>query len=113
MSLISKSDSLTGLSVEKIIELIRSIRNDLVKEFLNDEFLNNYFQEQYNKPLSKIKREFLKRDLRELLDTPVDLVHYAGLINHIRETGTVFLAERNSDYFYDELKVVIRKYRSN
>jgi hypothetical protein len=111
MSLISKSDSLTGLSVEKIIELIRSIRNDLVKEFLNDEFLNNYFQEQYNKPLSKIKREFLKRDLRELLDTPVDLVHYAGLINHIRETGTVFLADRNSDYFYDELKVIVKKYR--
>jgi hypothetical protein len=108
----STNTSVTGLPVEKIIELINMLRNELIKDFLNDEYLNNHFQEQYQKPLSNIKREFLKRDLRELRNEPVDLVHYAGLINHIKETGTVFLPERNSDFIYEELKKIIQKYRN-
>jgi hypothetical protein len=98
------------LSIEKIIDLIRAVRNDLIKAFLNDETLNAHFQTQYKKPLSDIKREFCKRDLKELLITPVDLVHYAGLINYIKETGTASVTEKNDHYFYSDIDKIISKY---
>src|SRR4051812_17358359 len=101
----SGQDSVT-LSVEKIIDLIRSVRNDLIKAFLTDQMLNDYFQSKYKKPLSDIKREFCKRDLKELLITPVDLVHYAGLINYIKETGTASFTEKNEQYFYSDLEKI-------
>jgi hypothetical protein len=104
------SNSAAALSVEKIIDLIRSVRNDLVKDFLNDELLNKYYQEKFGKPLSSVKREFFKRDLRELLIAPVDLVHYAKLITHIKETGTASLASKNSEFFYNDLDRVLSKY---
>jgi hypothetical protein len=103
-------DSVTPLSVEKIIDLIRSVRNDLVKDFLKDEVLNEFYQAKFNKPLSTVKREFFKRDLRELLIAPVDLVHYAKLINYIKETGTSSLVQKNSEYFYNDIDRVISKY---
>lgn len=104
------NNSATALSVEKIIDLIRSVRNDLIKDFLTDEVLNTYYEEKFGKALSSVKREFFKRDLRELLIAPVDLVHYAKLINHIKETGTASLVEKNSDFFYNDLDRVISRY---
>lgn len=103
-------NSATALSVEKIIDLIRSVRNDLIKDFLNDTVLTSYYEEKFRKPLSAVKKEFFKRDFRELLIAPVDLVHYAKLITHIRETGTASLAHKNSDFFYSDIDRVISKY---
>ncbi|HEY0655505.1 MAG TPA: hypothetical protein VGD65_20360 [Chryseosolibacter sp.] len=104
------NNSATALSVEKIIDLIRSVRNDLVKDFLNDDVLNKYYEEKFGKPLSTVKKEFFRRDLRELLIAPVDLVHYAKLITHIRETGTASLARKNSEFFYSDIDRVISRY---
>lgn len=104
------SNSAAALSVEKIIDLIRSVRNDLVKDFLNDDLLNKYYHEKFGKPLSSVKREFFKRDLRELLIAPVDLVHYSKLITHIKETGTASLASKNSEFFYNDLDRVLSRY---
>lgn len=98
------------LSVEKIIDIIRALRNDLIKEFLNDEALSAHYKELVKKDLSPIKSEFLKRDLKELLIQPVDLVHYAGLINQIRETGSASITLQNSDYFYKDLEKIFMKY---
>jgi hypothetical protein len=102
-------DSIT-LSVEKIIDLIRSVRNELIKTYLKDDQLSSYYKEQFSKELSGVKREFLKRDLKELLIAPVDLVHYAGLINQIKETNTASITERNNELFYKELDAIFRKY---
>lgn len=98
------------LSVEKIIDIVRTVRNELVKDFLEDAVLDRYYETKFHKPVSNIKREFFKRDLRELLIAPVDLVHYAKLINSIRETGTISLAHTNSQFFYDDIHRVISKY---
>ena len=106
----SKKDSVIFSSVEKIIDLIRTVRNDLIKDFLNDELLNSHYEKQFNKPLSGVKREFLKRDLKELLIAPVDLVHYAGLINQIKETGTASLSLKNSTFFYSDVDRIVAKY---
>jgi hypothetical protein len=103
------NDSVTSLSIEKIIDLIRTARNEVVKDFLKDEILNEYYQGKFGKPLSIVKREFFKRDLRELLIAPVDLVHYAKLITHIKETGAASLAHSNSEFFYNDIDKVISK----
>ncbi len=102
--------SATSLSVEKIIDLIRTVRNELITDFLKDDILNNYYQTKFNKTLSAVKREFFKRDLHELLQSPVDLVHYSKLITYIRETGTAALARENAQFFYDDLDRVISRY---
>ena len=105
----SSSETIT-LSVEKIIDLIRELRNQLVKEFLVDENLRTYFQKEYQRDLSIIKLEFLKRDLKELLISPVDLSHYSSLIKQIRECNTASLAEGNQELFYKEIDAIFKKY---
>jgi hypothetical protein len=98
------------LSVEQIIDLIRSQRNELAKQFLNDQHLSSYYKQQFNKEVSNIKREFIKRELKELLIEPVDLVHYAGLINEKRENNSIVINEKELELFYKELNIIFRKY---
>lgn len=111
MTEIIQSPPLEKLSIEKVIDLVRQIRNDLIKDFLQGDNIQFYFQEQYEKPISKIKIEFLIRDLRELLILPVDLVHYASLIKDIRETNSANLSRGNNNLFYKELELIFNKYR--
>jgi hypothetical protein len=100
------------LFVEKVIDLVRQVRNDLVKDFLIKDNAQKYFVEHYNKPLSTIKLEFVKRDLSELLISPVDVVHYSSLIKEIRETNSASLSKRNNDeLFYRELESIFSKYK--
>jgi len=111
MSEIIQSPLISKLSIEKVIDLVRQIRNDLIKDFLLGENIQSYFLEQYEKPISKIKIEFLIRDLKELLISPVDLVHYASLIKDIRETNSANLSRGNNDLFYKEIELIFNKYK--
>jgi Rps23 Pro-64 3,4-dihydroxylase Tpa1-like proline 4-hydroxylase len=103
-------DSGTSLSTEKIIDIIRTVRNELIKDLLKEDRFEEYFNKQFNKPLSKVKKEFIKRELKELLIHPIDLVHYSKMINLIKETNSAALSEQNYTLFYDELDVIFRKY---
>ncbi len=98
-------------SHETIIDLIRKIRNDLIKDFLDERNLMAYFVEAFNhKDLSATKIEFIKKELKELLIAPVDVVHYAGLVDHIKQTDTASLADHNEKLFYQEMEKIFRKY---
>lgn len=110
MQQIDSEKDVVPLSVDRVIDLIRMVRNDLVKDLLRDDYLAAIYESNYGKPLSNVKREFLKRDLKELLISPVDLVHYAGLITHVRNTGTFALEEKNSNYFYKDVERFFVKY---
>jgi len=99
------------LSIETIIDIVRRLRNDLVKDFLNDNNIQSYFLETYGKAISGIKREFVIRDLKELLISPVDLAHYSSLIKEIRETNSANLSKGNHELFYGEIKLIFDKYR--
>jgi hypothetical protein len=99
------------LSVEKIIDLVRGVRNDLIKDFLDKKNVELYFNEQYSTSISAIKVEFLIRDLKELLISPVDLVHYAALIKEIKENNSAGLSNGSKDLFYKELEIIFDKYR--
>jgi hypothetical protein len=96
---------------EIIIDLIRKVRNDLIKDFLDERFLHHYVDTNYKiKGLSQIKVEFIKSNLKELLITPVDVVHYQVIIDQIREKDTASLSEGNEIFFYKEIESVLKKY---
>jgi len=96
---------------EAIIDLIRQVRNDLIKDFLDERFLMDYVSAKYNlKELSNIKIEFIKRDLKELLIMPVNINHYFDIIEQIKTTESAALSEKNEQLFYKELEVIFKKY---
>jgi hypothetical protein len=110
MKKIESSQETINLSVEKVVDLIRQLRNQLVKDFLTDDNVRAYFQKEYQRELSDVKLEFLKRDLKELLISPVDLSHYASLIKQIRESNSASLAEGNQELFYKQIESIFKKY---
>ena len=75
-----------GLAMESAIDFVRQERNAPIKSYLSGEVLRQYFTRN-GKELSRVKEEFLKRDLEELMITPVDLAYFASLIQHVRTTG--------------------------
>ena len=99
------------LSEEAILDLVRTLRNDLIKDFLDERFLLSYFSEIYNrKELTHVKIQFIKRDLKEMLIEPVDLNHYGELIKQIRETNSASIAEKNEKLFYQDIEKVFKQY---
>lgn len=98
-------------SEESILELIRRLRNDLIKDFLDERNLKNYFSENFNhRELSPVKIEFIKKDLKEMLIAPVDVDHYASLIAQIRESNSASLTEGNDELFYKDVSKIFKKY---
>jgi hypothetical protein len=98
-------------SEENILEIIRKLRNDLIKDFLDERHLKNYFADQYKvRDLAPIKIEFIKKGLKEMLISPVDTGHYAELIQTIKETNAASLTEGNDELFYKDLAKVFKQY---
>jgi hypothetical protein len=108
----SPSQTSTRWSDENIIDLIRKVRNDLIKDFLDERFLKDYLANKYSvKELSPVKVEFIKRELKEFLIAPIDKVHYEPILKQIRETNTASLFdEGNSELFYKEIDLIVKKY---
>ena len=69
-------ESLVRLSGDNIIELTREHRNDLINKLLRDDELNLYLKETFSlsEEVSQIKREFIKRALKELNSEDVQQV---------------------------------------
>lgn len=94
-----------------IIDIIRKLRNDLIKDFLDERNLIAYLSVQYKSiELSAVKLQFIKKDLKELLITPVDIAWYKPIIADFQETGSAALTEGNEKLFYRELENVLQKY---
>ena len=98
------------LSMESIIEKVRDSRNDLIKELLRDGKLQSYFLTTYNKAISPVKVEFIRRELKSLSITPVDLIHYAALIKEVRKANDFDAVSADNHLFYQELEVIFRRY---
>jgi hypothetical protein len=96
---------------ERIIDLVRKLRNDLIKDFLDERHLKEYVEQQFRvRELSAIKVEFIKKALKELMISPVNINHYAPLINQIRLTDSAALAEVNEQLFYREIESILKEY---
>jgi hypothetical protein len=95
---------------ESIIDLVRKLRNDLIKDFLDERFLKDYVSAQFGvRDLSNVRIEFIKKDLKELLISPVDTNHYSGLITQIKLTDSAALTETNEQLFYKELDRILKR----
>jgi hypothetical protein len=104
-------ESIIRLSGENIIEMIRDNRNDVIQKLLDDKTLKLYLNEIHSlTEVSAIKIEFIKRSLKELILTPVDLSHYAQLLLEYRKSGAVFLSSSNEKLFYQEIEKTIKSY---
>jgi len=96
---------------ESVIELVRKLRNELIKDFLDERFLKEYIDTHFRiRELSNLKIQFIKKDLKELLISPVNTEHYQPLISHIKNTDTASLTENYERLFYKELEVILKKY---
>ena len=98
-------------SEERILELVRKLRNDLIKDFLDERYLKEYLFVNFRiSDLSTVRIEFIKKALKELLISPVNTNHYQSLIDQIRETDSAGLTETNEPLFYKELDPIFRRY---
>ncbi|HEU5146830.1 MAG TPA: hypothetical protein VFT90_08950 [Chryseosolibacter sp.] len=101
----------TQWTEDRILDLVRKLRNDLIKDFLDERHLKAYLLDQFRvTELSNVKIEFIKKDLKELLISPVNTNHYQQLIEQIRATDSAGITETNEPLFYKELELIFKKY---
>lgn len=92
------------------IDHVRNLRNSLIKDFLDERNLQVYVQQRFNvHQLSAVKLAFIKKDLKELLISPVNLSLYQPIIEDIEKENSARLAEQNEELFYNEINAVIKK----
>jgi hypothetical protein len=98
-------------SEEHTIDLIRKLRNDLIKDFLDERNLISWFSTQYNlRELSAARIEFLKRDLKEKLIEPVDVKHYHELIQQINKQNSASISEKFEPLFLKDIEPVLKRH---
>jgi hypothetical protein len=94
-----------------IVDVVRRLRNDLIKDFLDERVLIEYLSTQYRiMELSRVRVQFIKADLQRLLIEPVDLEWYKPIMEDYKATGSAALSERNEKLFYKEIEGVLKKY---
>jgi hypothetical protein len=101
----------TTWSQEHTLEIVRNLRNDLIKDFLDERNLIRYFSERFNiHELTPVKIEFLKKDLKQMLISPVDIEHYKELIRQINETTSASITEKHEELFMKDVEKILKKY---
>lgn len=96
---------------DSILELVRKLRNDLIKDFLDERYLKAYFSSEYGvRELPPVKLELIRKALKELLISPVNTNHYQSLIEQIRETDSAAITEMNEVLFYREIEQIFKRY---
>lgn len=95
---------------ENNIELVRRLRSDLLKDFLDDRYLKEYISKKFNvRDVSNIRIEFIRKGLKELLQEPVDLGKYEAVLANLKDTDGESLAEGDEQVFYTEIENVLKR----
>lgn len=103
------TDKSTKPSFDQIITNVQNQRNAFIAELLKESNLTEFIKDHYEVfQVSSVRKEFMLRDLVELKNTPLDLVHYASLIKYLKESGRVIMGDNR--LFIEELRKVFRKY---
>ena len=93
------------------IDGVRKLRNDLIKDFLDERILITYLSAQFRiTDISNVKIELIKADLQRHLIAPVDLEWYKTIIEDFKTSGSTALTEENEKLFYKEIEGVLKKY---
>lgn len=91
--------------------MVRKMRNDLIKDFLDDRHLRHYVSSRFGlHELSNVQVEFIRKTLKEMLIAPVNLIHYEPLISQIKLTDSTAVTDHNESLFYQELEPVFKRY---
>jgi hypothetical protein len=102
-----------NITDDLIVDYIRSNRDDIIKDFLDERNIRSYYADRYHlNDIDSPKVSAIKTDLRQLLDTPVDLNHYNGLIQQMKQAGIVSLenVDINPDLYYKEIQKIFLKH---
>lgn len=100
----------TQSSEENSVDLIKKLRSDLLKDFLDERYLKEYISKKFNvRELSNVRIEFIKRGLKELLQEPIDLSKYEEVLTIIKDTDGETLADGEDQVFYAEIENVLRR----
>ena len=92
-------------------EIVLKLRNDLIKDFLDERNLIEYLSREYRMmDVSRVKVEFIKRDLKLLINSPLDKERYQEVLETISETGSAALSQGNEKPFYKEIEQILKKY---
>jgi hypothetical protein len=106
-----QASPLATWNTDRIIEDIQTRRVTLIKELFVDSRLNLYLAEMYEgQKISQVKSEFLKRDLKQLSESSLDLVHYAMLIRKAKESEWWPNPPVIEEFVHAEIRQVIVKY---
>jgi gamma-glutamylcysteine synthetase len=101
----------TTWTQDHTLEIIQNLRNDLIKDFLDERNLVTYFSERFNMhDLTRVKIEFMKKDLKQMLADPIDMTHYKELIDQINETCSASITEKYEGLFLKDVEKVLKKY---
>lgn len=92
-------------------EIVLKLRNDLIKDFLDERNLIEYLSREYRMmDVSRVKVEFIKRDLKLLIQSSLDKERYQEVLETISETGSAALSQGNEKLFYKEIEQILKKY---
>lgn len=106
-----QASSLATWNTDRIIEDIQTRRVILIKELYVDQRLDLYLADMYEgQKLSQVKSEFLKRDIKQLSESSLDLVHYATLIRKAKESESWPNPPVIEEFVHAEIRQVILKY---
>lgn len=106
-----KSTERIDQSAEHIIDLVRNRRNELIKDFLDERNIIEFFAQEYNrKELNRYKIEVIKKELKELLIAPVNTGHYATLISMLELESNEEILEMHRDLFDRDVKAIMKKH---
>ncbi|HEY9046415.1 MAG TPA: hypothetical protein VIN08_10990 [Ohtaekwangia sp.] len=98
-------------SIHQIIDWVQQCRNSKIKSFMQKDVVIDFFRENMQAQLSERKYEFLSRDLKELMLSQVDLVHYSSVITELKESpDKPEPVEHCNSLVMDELSTIFRKY---
>jgi len=103
-------EDIGALSTDQIIAAVRTTRDQQIDELKKEPVLMTFLEHYYDLlTLSDVKKQFLLRDLAELKNSPLDLSHYAALLNQMKEEKTLTV-DGSHRLFLAELKAIFQKY---
>lgn len=96
-------------SIDAIIDNVRKERDRQIEGLLSEAGLTSFLVRHYGgAELSRVKTEFLRRDLGALLRSPLDLTHYASLIRELKADKGVPIGGQSC--FWSEQNALFQKY---
>lgn len=106
-----KNVSSANWTLQSTLEVIKRHRNDLINDFLTYPRLLNYLAKRYQRyELTGAKFEFIRKDLKQLFDSPLNKRHYISLIKQVHNNHITPITYEHENLFYKELDKVLTRY---